>query len=252
MKIQYMSDIHLEFGDMVIPPITGEVLVLAGDIGVGNSAVGWINEIAQGYKAVIYIPGNHEFYNNDIPELIAELSNKEYLPQFNTNGLFINNVHFFGSNGILVIDGIKFAMSTLWADMSTSCFYSMNDSRCITNGDHKLQIYELKDMFKANLEFLVYNKDADVVITHHCPHIKSINTNRYPDASMNSGYYTNILGEFEGSNIKHWICGHTHSATEYTEHGIQVHNNCRGYVGYGHGPQGCEVTHFNPEAYIEV
>lgn len=243
MKVQYMSDLHLEFGDMIIPDAVGDVLVLAGDIGVGTDAVDWINKAAKEFKDVIYILGNHEFYHNDMPALITYMRK--------TPDLFATNVHFM-DNDTLTIDGIKFVATTLWADMQSAAFYSMNDSNYIKYAGSSMSLEKVHGMFVENVEFLLKHNDADVVITHHCPHINSINTDRYPDDRMNSGYYTDILENFHKSSIKHWICGHTHSATEYEAYGITVHNNCRGYVGYGNGPQGCEVGNFNPEAFFEV
>lgn len=258
MKIQYMSDLHLEFGTMDIPEVIGDVLILAGDIHVGTRGVGWINHASEKFKDVIYVLGNHEFYHNDMFDLPRALKQPS---------LFNDNVHFL-DNDCVTINGIKFAGSTLWSDMTLDAFGSMNDSNLISmpvakdlyaTYSKEAKLNYIKMLHKNAKLFLHNNKDADVVITHHCPHIKSINTNRYPDNSMNTGYYTDILKEFvnsphvnNGSNIKHWVCGHTHSVVEYEEYGIKVHNNCRGYVGYGNGPDGCEVTHFNKGAYFEV
>ena len=243
MKVQYMSDVHLEFGSMKMPEVTGDVLVLAGDIHVGTGAVEWINEAAAHWKDIIYILGNHEFYHNDVFKLIEALKQP---------GVFEPNVHFL-NNETITIEGVKFAATTLWANMERFAFYSMNDSNYIKYGVGKMVLDDVHAMFKKNMNFLLDNvDDTDVIITHHCPSIKSINTTRYPDDTMNSGYYTDILDNFEVGNVKHWICGHTHSATSYNAYGIEVHNNCRGYKGYGMGPEGCEVADFNPEAYFEV
>ena len=72
MKIQYASDLHLEFREnsclLRDDPLSvaGEVLVLAGDIGyIGDENYSrhpfwdWASE---NYREVIVIPGNHEFY----------------------------------------------------------------------------------------------------------------------------------------------------------------------------------------------
>lgn len=71
-KIQYASDLHLEFPENTrflekspIQPIT-DVLVLAGDMGylgsdnyVGHPFWDWAS---RNYEQVVVIPGNHEFY----------------------------------------------------------------------------------------------------------------------------------------------------------------------------------------------
>ena len=76
-----MSDLHLEFyNDNVWKPIPNDqdkdtVLLLAGDIGVGLSAKGWITEMCGRYKYVIYILGNHEFYKNEFCGLPQKWNN---------------------------------------------------------------------------------------------------------------------------------------------------------------------------------
>ncbi len=72
MKIQYASDLHLEFADnsryLREHPleVAGEVLVLAGDIGYieddNYSKHPFWDRASENYKEVIVIPGNHEFY----------------------------------------------------------------------------------------------------------------------------------------------------------------------------------------------
>ena len=69
MKVQYMSDLHLEFADMPIPDVAGDVLVLAGDIHVGANAIPWIEQCAHVFKDVIYVLGNHEYYGQKMWKL---------------------------------------------------------------------------------------------------------------------------------------------------------------------------------------
>jgi predicted phosphodiesterase len=67
MKLQILSDLHLE---MVKPPYSwripesaAEVVVLAGDIGVGVMGVKWaVGEAERLQKCAVYVPGNHEYY----------------------------------------------------------------------------------------------------------------------------------------------------------------------------------------------
>ena len=65
MQLYVASDIHIEFEDFVPPTIDADVVVLAGDIGVGTSGVEWA---ARHYPelCVIYVPGNHEYYDHDV------------------------------------------------------------------------------------------------------------------------------------------------------------------------------------------
>ena len=72
MKIQYASDLHLEFLENTTflknnpLRVTGDILILAGDIAYwkenGYEEHPFWDWVSQNYKQVIVIPGNHEFY----------------------------------------------------------------------------------------------------------------------------------------------------------------------------------------------
>ena len=75
IKIQYCSDLHLEFKDntlfMAANPIipTGEILILAGDIIPFRSierANLFLDFIRKNFEKAYWIPGNHEYYAGDI------------------------------------------------------------------------------------------------------------------------------------------------------------------------------------------
>ena len=69
MKIQYMSDLHMELVDncrfikQVEIPVTGEILVLAGDTFYLNAQAlplkGFWQWASENYQHVILVPGNH-------------------------------------------------------------------------------------------------------------------------------------------------------------------------------------------------
>ena len=91
MRIQYASDLHLEYKrnwDYLLEhpiEVMGEVLVLAGDIGyLGDDKTytshpfwDWASEH---YRQVIVVPGNHEFYQFfDIDTLTAGKFNEQLI-----------------------------------------------------------------------------------------------------------------------------------------------------------------------------
>lgn len=73
MKIQYLSDLHLEFSDNSRwlkhneLPVTGDVLLLAGDIFYLKDTVAPLTKFwkwaSANYRQVLIVPGNHEYYN---------------------------------------------------------------------------------------------------------------------------------------------------------------------------------------------
>ena len=83
MKIQYASDLHLEFADNMsfiehggIEPV-GDVLVLAGDVSYLGDRKMWKRPFwdwcAEHFRETFVVPGNHEFYGGfDIGRSMAD------------------------------------------------------------------------------------------------------------------------------------------------------------------------------------
>ena len=70
-KILVYSDLHLEFSDFAPSSAEFDVVVLAGDIGVGTQGVEWAIRNFED-KPVVYICGNHEFYGLDLHGVMRE------------------------------------------------------------------------------------------------------------------------------------------------------------------------------------
>ena len=73
MKIQYMSDLHLEFWENSryikhnAFPVMGDILVLAGDIFYLKDKIAPLGNFwkwaSENYRQVLIVPGNCEYYN---------------------------------------------------------------------------------------------------------------------------------------------------------------------------------------------
>ncbi len=104
MKLHILSDLHTEFADFSPPETGADVVILAGDIGVGLGGIEWAARRFP--KApVIYVPGNHEFYGHDIG-LTDQL--KAAAPV---------DIHIL-NNDTLELERIRFLGCTLWTDFN--------------------------------------------------------------------------------------------------------------------------------------
>lgn len=160
MKIAYTSDIHLEFGNIVLDNTeNADVIILAGDIFVIRDLLpqtvngtewpmmaraakihDFFIDCSKKFKHVIFITGNHEVYHTDIKTAYSDI--RKYLG-------YIENLHIL-DNEIFELDGVVFAGGTLWTDMSKgsrrtidAARFGMNDFRIIKNSDVMIE-YEAK------------------------------------------------------------------------------------------------------------
>lgn len=150
MKVAIASDIHLEFGDLIIKnEHDADVLLLSGDICVAadisrpdphnfmegarsNRIVDFFKRCSFQFPHVIYILGNHEHYHGDFATTASRIRG-----MLESN--FLSNVYLL-DNEIQVIDDVTFIGGTLWTDMNgrdpLTLYHMtsmMNDFRCVKN-----------------------------------------------------------------------------------------------------------------------
>ena len=149
MKIQYASDLHLEFKENVnwflenpiIP--TGDILVLAGDIAyLGTELYSehpfW-DWCSRNFGQTIIVPGNHELYRSfDINKLCEGW----------TLDIRANVKAYY--NSVISLDGeTDLIASTLWAHIPPSEAYftehGVADFSVIRDGDHRLSWNRFND-----------------------------------------------------------------------------------------------------------
>lgn len=147
MKIALASDVHLEFGPIVLDNTEGaDVLVLAGDICVAKHFVDgrptYVQHLAKEYRQffdhvcrefphVVYVMGNHEHYSGDVAHTYNIL--REHLDY--------GNLHILEKETWKHM-GYTFVGGTLWTDMNredgTAMSYAqsaMNDFREVLNSN---------------------------------------------------------------------------------------------------------------------
>lgn len=266
MRINVVSDLHLEFSDLELPG--GEVLILSGDIcevkqinvdydvnnimNKGGPSTGnfkrsdrytrFFHEECGKYEKVFYVVGNHEHYGYKLHKTIPHL--KSVLP----NNVVVLEKEQFEYKGVLFIGG------TLWTDMnnfdSLTLYHMkgmMNDYKQITMFDEVRDVYhrltpdktvsehvKTKQLFKLFLEENRAGKKLPVVVlTHHAPSKLSTHPYYANDTIMN-GAYSSDLSEFilDNPEIQVWTHGHTHHTFDYMINNTRVMANPRGYKNY--------------------
>ena len=119
MRIQYASDLHLEFADnwryLREHPleVSCDILILAGDIGyLGDQNYEnhpfW-DWASNSYQQVHVVLGNHEFYK--YYDLSSMIDGKV--------GEIRHNVHYYYNN-VVRIGEVDFILSTLWSQINYS------------------------------------------------------------------------------------------------------------------------------------
>jgi Icc-related predicted phosphoesterase len=233
LKIHILCDLHVEFGNFVPPVVGADVVVLAGDVHVKNRGLQWIFD--QNFEVpVLYVLGNHEFYNDKFPGLIDELKR-------DAEG---TNVHVL-ENDSVEIGGFRFFGCTLWSDMklfgdpgvaSVFAADAMNDYRLIRNSkvSRRLQpsdtIFRHSGSVKKLREFLESgDPERSIVVTHHAPSIQSI-ADRYRRDHLSAAFASNMEEFILEHQPRLWIHGHTHESYDYRVGKTRVICNPRGYA----------------------
>lgn len=232
MKIRILSDIHLGFGPFEPPRMDADVVVLAGDIGLGVRGVEWANEAFQ--VPVVYVPGNHEFYLQEIGSALNAMRRAA-----------AEHVHVL-SNDSVEICGVRFLGATLWTDFDlyghargiearrlARCV--MPDFSCIRLNGGPFTPEASVALHAASRDWLESAlRDGDpertVVVTHHAPHARSI-APRFQSGPMSvlNPAFASDLDRLMGYSAL-WVHGHTHDSFDYRVGPMRVVCNPRGYV----------------------
>lgn len=215
MKIHLLSDLHTEFGNRLPDPRPADVLVLAGDIGVGRHEVKRIlNHYSPFYNHVFYVPGNHEYYGSTMREL----------DDLEVPG----NVHAAINPIAIIIEGVKFIGASLWTDFHDSPSSAMIAARMI-NDFRVIKNFTVHDSIKLNKQhkqFIEQNYEPGcVIVTHFLPSLECV-APQYKNSPANP-YFANNLDVKDYACD--WLFGHTHNFMQKTVGKCKLHANPLGY-----------------------
>lgn len=241
MKIQLLSDIHLEFGDRDPVSTDADLVILAGDIHTKGRAFDWIRRHFP-KQQVIYIAGNHEYYGGHLERMLDKLRAQSD-----------DHVRFMDQDELL-IHGVRILAGTGWTDFRSTGNQAMAmwDARAML--DYKkirtgTDFRKLKptDVAARSAAFLSWLKaklhepfeGKTVVVTHHAPLIPpSHSSGSHLDASFSNSWVDLV----EQADL--WLYGHTHLSADFTIGRCRLVSNPLGYRG--------EETGFDGDLLIRV
>ena len=286
VRIQLLSDLHVEFLDkrysyaayrMIDVHPDADVIVLAGDIDTGWRSLEFASKLAQrACRPVIWLPGNHEFYQHDFDDLRSRFEQADF-----------EGVHVL-MNRSVVVDGVRFLGGTLWTDFALYegsnrlntreqamelAEGNLADFRVIKRGDRRFSPMDSAVEHAATRAFLERElatpfPGKTVVVTHHAPHPRSIHPRyaahgdtlasrrpleRWCTRDENSHWYLNpcfasrLEPLIEQADL--WLHGHMHDSVDYQLGRCHVIANPRGYPRL---PPVFENENFEPQKLILI
>ena len=257
-KIQYCSDLHLEFPENKtflkqhpIEPI-GEIFLLAGDIvpfAVMDTHKDFFDFVSDHFETTYWIPGNHEYYHSDVGKIANPLFEK-----IRENVFLINDQTITYKNTNIIC-------STLWSHISpqnefevqqnVSDFHMIKVSDGEGGKSSSLTPPYFNHLHQRDLAFLkdaVAKSDTEktIVMTHHVPTFMNYPA-QYKGSSISEAFAAELFDFINESNISCWIYGHHHNNTPDFKIGhTNMLTNQLGYVELG------EQKGFRTNAIIEM
>ena len=245
MKIQLLSDLHLEVHPGFVPePAPGaDLLVLAGDIGsyqsgsllededFGLARFSPLPQYAGWPTPVVLVPGNHEYDVQDFDAAHARLrATCERL------GLI------WLERESVVLNGVRFVGTTLWSD-----FDALADAAQVSDVAQRLKMRDkafraanfylkktgatragqpflaqaLRDQALVCQEWLRHAlktpfEGSTVAVTHFAPSLRSADP-RYGLVPGTAGFCNALDGLLEHADL--WLHGHLHAPSDYRVQG---------------------------------
>ncbi|TCO05372.1 metallophosphoesterase [Natronoflexus pectinivorans] len=217
MTVQYCSDLHLEFAQNAlflhknpIKPV-GEILILAGDItywGQKHFKHWFFDYVSDHWKAVYYVPGNHEFYSGKDLRVLDH-------PVYEN----IRENVFIVNNKVVSVNECDLFFTVLWShippDKSLIVEYGVSDFHLIKYRGRKLKSSDFNHLHQESVEFLrdglsKSNAKHKIVVSHHVPS-QIVNPQIYKNSEINSAFVSEQSDLMFELQPDYWIYGHHHA-----------------------------------------
>lgn len=263
MAIQILSDLHLESPkayDTFEVVVSAPYLALLGDIGYAarhkDDLLAFLKAMLHRFRAVLFVPGNHEAYHSDWPEVLTILRNFQHqileeqqqprsaeTPALGS--FFLLDRGFFcpPDHPAVVVLGCSLFSAVETKDAMAvshglSDFYLTGAEWDVAahNAAHVRDVEWLNEMV-AELESKE-SVESIVVLTHWSPTQDSrAGDPRHAASPISSAFSTDLRREvcFTSPKVKIWAFGHTHYNCDfmldrgYASAPLRLVTNQRGY-----------------------
>ena len=233
MAVQILSDLHLEapkaYDIFEIVP-KAPYLALLGDIGNiaahQDDCIAFLTKQLKQFRAVLFVPGNHEAYHSKWPQTLAILRTFEQDVRKDTSlGDFVlldRGVFQLPDANITILGCSLFSSIPLEHEQAVS--FGLNDFFHIDDWDvgaHN-EAHE-RDVAWLNAQVVDLEKRDDdtriVILSHWSPSRdpRSINPRHITSPTI-SGFSTDLSDQicFRSDKVKVWAFGHTHYNCDFT------------------------------------
>ena len=215
MKLHILSDLHRDLaGEIFIPAVNADVVILAGDIDGGFDSLRWAMQTFT--QPTLFVLGNHE--------MVA--GNEKKLARFRemAEGSTVTILE----NDVWEQTGVRFLGCTLWAPANQRMRAAMRQS-----------IAWLREMLAQPYT------GTTVVITHYSPLHQSLAPEVLIDDTLAKRLSVDLRTLIEASNITLWVHGHIHRTRDYFCGKTRIVCNPRGYSEL-------VEPRFDPERVIDI
>lgn len=229
MRIQYFSDLHLEFLKMRTMSawidsfirVRAPVLVLCGDVGdpASPSYEDFLSHMSIRFEKVFLLSGNHEYYGKSL--LTTDDSIHKICSRYPNISFLQNSFEDYG--------GYRFAGTTLWSHVSDP-FHVNNDFSRIQGMtiDSYNGLHTEARQFIASV--LRTSPHPIIMMTHHLPSHR-VTDPFYYKWSRYQQCYSSSCDDLIRFPIHSWFYGHTHRPSTSILNGVRMLCNPIGYIG---------------------
>lgn len=227
MRIQILSDLHIEFPGNTLPPLApdAEVIILAGDLApVRTGSVADIARRWTGAHRILYVPGNHEYYGSE-----SDVARSELARQCLQHDLILLDP------GAITIEDVRLIGATLWtdfllegvsgeawahlevggglADFTGAIRHHAGPEGRFTTRESARRHAEHRAFIEAELEQAERLGLTGVVITHHAPSPRCIRP-WFEGSRLNPGFASDLDAVITQYQPRLWVHGHMHDRVD--------------------------------------